>query len=49
MNDRPLGSIEQFPYKQGVKAAEILFSLLENPALTELPQPIFQQVVFESK
>lgn len=49
MNDRPLGSIEQFPYKQGVKAAEILFSLLEIPTLTELPEPIFQQVVFESE
>ena len=49
MDDRPMGSIEQFPYKQGEKAAEILFSLLENPAQTELQQPIFQQVIFDSE
>ena len=49
MDDRPMGSIEQFPYKQGEKAAEILFSLLENPAQAELQQPIFQQVIFDSE
>ena len=49
MDDRPMGSIEQFPYKQGEKAAEILFSLLEDPNPTEMAKPVFQQYIFDSE
>ena len=49
MNDRPIGSIEQFPYKQGEKAAEILFSLLEDPDQTEIVKPVFHQHIFDSE
>ena len=49
MDDRPMGSIEQFPYKQGEKAAEILFSLLEDLNQTEMTKPVFQQYIFDSE
>lgn len=50
MDNRPIASIEQFPYKQGEKAAEILFSLLENSSGGPL-QIItdFQHAVFDSQ
>jgi DNA-binding LacI/PurR family transcriptional regulator len=49
MNDRPMGSIEQFPYKQGEKAAEILFSLLEESS-EKLPlQPVYHQFTFDAE
>lgn len=48
MNDKPMASIEQFPYKQGEKAAGILFSLIENPPQPDEHAP-FQQVIFNSE
>jgi DNA-binding LacI/PurR family transcriptional regulator len=50
MDDCPVASIEQFPYKQGEKAAEILFSLLEG-SQDELAQPVtnFQHTIFNSQ
>ena len=49
MDDRPIASIEQFPYKQGEKATEILFSLIDNLVETGVPQPKFQQIIFDSE
>jgi DNA-binding LacI/PurR family transcriptional regulator len=48
MDDRPMASIEQFPYKQGEQAAKILFSLIDS---LQNDQPImdYQQIIFESK
>ncbi|SMO64188.1 LacI family DNA-binding transcriptional regulator [Solitalea koreensis] len=50
MDSRPLASIEQFPFKQGEKAAEILFSILKessNEESIELSE--YQQVIFDSE
>ncbi len=49
MNDRPMGSIEQFPYKQGEKAAEILFSLLEGTVDKAAALPVYQQFSFDAE
>ena len=49
MNDKLMGSIEQFPYKQGEKAAEILFSLLETPAGHSAELPVYQQFTFDAE
>jgi DNA-binding LacI/PurR family transcriptional regulator len=49
MENCPLASIEQFPYKQGEKAAEILFSLLEGSNKPAKAAASFQHVVFDSK
>jgi len=50
MDNCPLASIEQFPYEQGEKAAEILFSLLEG-STGEPSQVItdFQHTIFDSQ
>lgn len=44
MENPPMASIEQFPGKQGKKAAELLFELIDA---TERPDPV--KVVFESR
>jgi DNA-binding LacI/PurR family transcriptional regulator len=49
MDNRPLASIEQFPQKQGEKAAEILFSLLENSSEVQTEVTEYQQIVFDSE
>jgi DNA-binding LacI/PurR family transcriptional regulator len=48
MDNLPLASIEQFPRKQGVKAAEILFKLFENRMEEKPLIPVFHRVVFDS-
>lgn len=48
----PLASVEQFPYEQAKKAAEILFKLLENKSDTgdnTAPEMPFQNVLIEGK
>ncbi|SEM91983.1 transcriptional regulator, LacI family [bacterium A37T11] len=44
MDNPPMASIEQFPDKQGAKAAEVLFDLIDNKAEDMKPQ----YIVFES-
>ena len=48
MDNSPLASIEQFPRKQGVKAAEILFKLFEDRIDEKPLTPVFHRVVFDS-
>ena len=48
MDDSPLASIEQFPQKQGVKAAEILFSLIDDRIEEKSSPPVFHHVVLDS-
>jgi DNA-binding LacI/PurR family transcriptional regulator len=48
MDDRPMASIEQFPYKQGEQAAKILFSLIDG-LQSDQPSIDYHQVIFESK
>lgn len=43
----PLASVEQYPYKQSQKAAEILFNLLENPPNTHHQKESYQNVLIE--
>lgn len=47
MDNPPLASVEQFPYEQGRKAAEILFQLLD--AEGEEPPPEKMQVILGSQ
>lgn len=47
MENPPLASVEQFPFEQGQKAAEILWQLLD--AGTETPVTEMNHVVLESK
>jgi LacI family transcriptional regulator len=47
MDHPPLASVEQFPYEQGRKAAEILWQLLEAEGESANFQPL--QVVLDSK
>ncbi|POY36741.1 LacI family transcriptional regulator [Solitalea longa] len=51
MDNRPLASIEQFPYRQGEKASEILFSFIESQSSTdESTEPLSnQQIIFDSE
>lgn len=49
MDDRPMASIEQFPYEQGQQATKILFSLIDNAEQTDQPITAYQQIVFESE
>lgn len=49
MDNLPIASIEQFPQKQGVKAAEILFNLFDN-SIDEMPLvPVFHHAIFNSR
>lgn len=48
MDDSPLASIEQFPEKQGVKAAEILFRLIDDRAGEKPLDTVYQHVVIDS-
>src|SRR5690606_36970986 len=42
IDSRPLASIEQFPYKQGSMAAELLFEIIEHEGkLTEPKSSVF--------
>lgn len=49
MDSRPIASIEQFPYKQGEKATEILFSILESASSEEEKIETENQVIFDSE
>lgn len=46
MDDPPLASIEQFPYKQGEKATEILLQLISNKQGDE---PVERKIILEGK
>ncbi len=48
LDNSPLASIEQFPKEQGIKAAEILFKLIDERVKEAPPVLVFQQVVFDS-
>ncbi|QEC79695.1 LacI family DNA-binding transcriptional regulator [Mucilaginibacter ginsenosidivorax] len=48
MDNSPMASIEQFPQKQGVKAAEILFELIAGRNEETSSAPAFNQVIFDS-
>ena len=47
----PMASVEQYPYKQGAKAAEVLFSLLkkEDSAISPDEPETFQNVVINGQ
>ncbi|WP_069659032.1 LacI family DNA-binding transcriptional regulator [Arcticibacter eurypsychrophilus] len=45
MDTLPLASIEQFPYKQGEKATEILFQLMRSNE----PETLYNQVIIDSQ
>ena len=47
MENPPLASVEQFPFEQGSKAAEILWQLLDSDP--DEPVIALKQVVLESK
>jgi LacI family transcriptional regulator, repressor for deo operon, udp, cdd, tsx, nupC, and nupG len=47
MENPPLASVEQFPFEQGTKAAEILWRLID--AVKEEPGTSLNQVMLESK
>jgi LacI family transcriptional regulator len=47
MENPPLASVEQFPYQQGERAAEILLDLLSKKSDT--PTTIFHKVILEPK
>ncbi len=44
----PLASVEQFPYQQAKKAAEIVFELLKRQKKTE-GKPMFKNIIIEGK
>jgi DNA-binding LacI/PurR family transcriptional regulator len=49
MENPPLASVEQFPYQQGEKAAEILLQLLQDNK-KELPaEKVFYKIILETK
>ncbi|QEM10694.1 MULTISPECIES: LacI family DNA-binding transcriptional regulator [Mucilaginibacter] len=48
IDNPPLASIEQFPKEQGIKAAEILFELIDSQ-LEEVPSaPVFHRALFDA-
>lgn len=49
MENPPLASVEQFPYEQGKKAAEILWQLLDTDTDTEEDMKTKFQIVLDSK
>jgi DNA-binding LacI/PurR family transcriptional regulator len=46
LDNPPLASVEQFAYNMGVKSAELLISIIENPS-TEMPP--YQELILETK
>jgi DNA-binding LacI/PurR family transcriptional regulator len=46
LDNPPLASVEQFAYNMGVKSAELLISIIENPS-TEMPP--YQELIMETK
>ena len=48
MDSAPMSSIEQFPQKQGIKAAEILFKIIDDRISEASLTPVFHHAVFDS-
>ncbi|QEM02737.1 LacI family transcriptional regulator [Mucilaginibacter rubeus] len=48
MDNAPMASIEQFPQKQGIKAAEILFKIIDDRISEASLTPVFHHAVFDS-
>jgi DNA-binding LacI/PurR family transcriptional regulator len=48
MESSPLASIEQFPKEQGVKAAEILFEIIDAQAEEASAAPVFHRALFDA-
>ncbi|GGB04465.1 MULTISPECIES: LacI family DNA-binding transcriptional regulator [Mucilaginibacter] len=48
MDSAPMASIEQFPQKQGIKAAEILFKIIDDRISEASLTPVFHHAVFDS-
>ncbi len=46
LDNPPLASVEQFAYNMGLKSAELLISIIENPS-TEMPP--YQELILETK
>lgn len=46
LDNPPLASVEQFAYNMGIKSAELLISIIENPS-TEMPP--YQELILETK
>lgn len=49
MDFTPIASVEQFPYKQGKKAADILLDLINKPKRDSDAEPAYYNVVVESE
>ena len=49
MDHVPIASVEQFPYKQGEKAVEILFDLINNKTTSDSENMHYHKVVVESE
>lgn len=49
MDNPPLASVEQFPYEQGKKAAEILWQLLDNSDKEQVMKESYHRDMLESK
>ncbi|WP_367866255.1 LacI family DNA-binding transcriptional regulator [Pedobacter sp. WC2423] len=49
MDFTPIASVEQFPYKQGKKAADILLDLINKPKSDSDTEPAYYKVVVESE
>lgn len=49
MDFTPIASVEQFPYKQGKKAADILLDLINKPKSDSGAEPAYYNVVVESE
>lgn len=49
MDYTPIASVEQFPYKQGKKAADILLDLINKPKSGSDAEPAYYNVVVESE
>jgi LacI family repressor for deo operon, udp, cdd, tsx, nupC, and nupG len=49
MENPPLASVEQFPYEQGQKAAEILFQLIDAKKSGSVTEPLISNFIIDSK
>ncbi|SEM84792.1 DNA-binding transcriptional regulator, LacI/PurR family [Mucilaginibacter gossypiicola] len=48
MDSLPLASIEQFPKEQGIKAAEILFELIDSQVEETTSAPVYHRALFDA-
>ncbi|MNR49255.1 hypothetical protein D3C85_1686060 [compost metagenome] len=49
MDYTPIASVEQFPYKQGKKAADILIDLINKPKNESGTEQAYYNVIVESE